>query len=285
MLIKEKPPALPMSPKSLKRINANKYGMSYAWYKVAMSCLILVTILVFIISILPGIWKLVPLAIIGAIVIVFWTQLRNDDMLENLKLSLAYYLRIRNNQTLILRHKETLANQLKAFLGILKIFPDGRIKYQGNIYYFLLAYSPKNISDDGRREHIFSIMSLLKSLPEENIYKFDMTAIQTTNERYEQQIIDAKNKPGISQPVLDHLHSIQDLVHKSTQDIEHEYLMMVSLGTFEDKEEHKSKEAMKTVLDGIEYQLKAMEIPFRVLTSPEEITLMYYNKISEGITR
>jgi hypothetical protein len=270
----------PVSPKKLKNITGVIFGLSTTWFLVLFVTMIIVASFLIVLILSPGWFKLIPVVGIFMVSGVWYFKLSDDTKLENLVNTVQYYISVHNGEHQVLRFEDKNIKILKRFLGIIKGYDDGRIEYLNNVYFFLVEYYPRNITDDEWDDYQFNVISFLKSFEEDKIYKFDMTAITKSNADYEQKLLDKKNQPGIHKATEEHLQSIIDSMQNNTQNIGHEYLMMRELGTFDNPE--KSEDAMKSAIEGLRYQFNSLKIPFRVITSEVEMTLMIYNKLNGG---
>ncbi len=270
-----------ISPKSLKKISRKKFNMSYEWFIVAFVFLI-ISAVIFVCMIFSGfIGKIIFLAILVLLWRFFYTRLRNDELLENVRLTYQFYTRAKRGDTLVSKYNEASTRLIMIFLGILEILERGLIRYEGNIYYFIIQYTPKRFSDDSKIEHNRGIEKLLKSLKDGVQFQFNMNTTTKYNGNYEKQILSAANGKNVSRAVKEHLFSVQELVNKTATNIHPDFYIMCSLGAFGSSTE--AQKMMTTIAGGLEYQFNALDTHFRILTSPEEITFTLYQKMTQGL--
>jgi hypothetical protein len=273
-------PIKQISPKSLKKISRKKFNMSYGWFKVAFVFLIISAIL-FVCIILSGwIGKIIFVAILALLWYFFYTRLRNDELLENLRLTYQFYNRKKGGETLVSKYNEASTRLIMRFLGIVNI-TKALIEYEDKIFFCLIQYIPPRPCDDSKDEHNQNIVSLLKTLKDGVQYQFNMNTTTKYSGQYEAQILSAANGAGVPKPVKDHLFSVQKLINKSGTKVHPEFFFMCGLGTHTSTA--KAQEAMDTMIKGLEYQFNSLGAHFRVLSSPEEITTMLYQKMTQGL--
>ncbi len=255
--------------------------MSYEWFIVAFVFLI-ISAIIFVCIVFSGwIGKIVFFAILSLLWWFFYTRLRNDELLENARLTYQFYTRAKRGDTLISKYNEASTRLIMRFLGIVNI-TDALIEYEGKIYFCLIRYIPPHPCDDSKIEHNQNIVSLLKTLKDGVQFQFNMNTTTTKhNRQYEAQILSAANGADVPKPVKDHLFSIQKLINKSRTDIHPEFFIMCGVGTHTSTA--KAQEAMATTIKGLEYQFKSLGAHFKVLASPDEITMMLYQKMTQGL--
>lgn len=273
-------PILQISPKSLKKISRRKFNMSYEWFAVAFVFLI-ITAIIFISIIFAGwIGKIILFSILSLIWWFFYKKLRNDEMLENAKLTYQFYTRGKRGETLISKYNEASTRLIMRFLGIVNI-TGPLIEYENKTFFILIQYIPPRPCDDSKTEHNQNIVSLLKTLKDGAQFQFNMNTTTKYKGQYEAQILSAANGADVSKPVKEHLFSVQKLINGSKTNIHPEFSIMCELGYFASTAD--AQDAMETTLKGLEYQFKSLGTHFRLLSSPEEITSMMYQKITQGM--
>jgi len=270
-----------ISPKSLKKISKQKFNMSYAWFGVVLIFLAISAVIVLFAIFTGGFLRMVFFAMLFMLWGFFYWKLRNDELLENAKLTYQFYTRAKRGDTLVSKYNEASTRLIMIFLGILEILERGLIRYEGNIYYFIIQYTPKRFSDDSKIEHNRGIENLLKSLKDGVQFQFNMNTTTKYNGNYEKQILSAANGKNVSRAVKEHLFSVQELVNKTATNIHPDFYIMCSLGAFGSSTE--AQKMMTTIAGGLEYQFNALDTHFRVLTSPEEITFTLYQKMTQGL--
>lgn len=270
-----------ISPKSLKKISRKKFNMSYEWFAVAFLFIIVSAALALSAILIGGNARIVLFAILALVWYFFYKNLRNDELLENAKLTYQYYVRRKNGITLISKYNDASNRLLMQFLGIISILEGGLIRYEGDIYFFLIQYTPKRLSDDSKAEHNQNIISLLKTLKDGAQFQFNMNTSTKYNGKYEAQILSAANGSDVSRPVKEHLFSIQELINKSATNIHPDFYIMCSIGTCSSIAE--AQQSMVTISEGLKYQFKSLDTHFRILTSPDEIALTLYQKMTQGL--
>ena len=270
-----------ISPKSLKKISKQKFNMSYEWFFVVLLFVIISAIIILSIVFTGGFLRVVLLALLVMLWGLFVFKLRNDELLENAKLTYQFYTRAKRGDTCVSKYNEASTRMIMAFLGILNILDRGLIQYDGNIYYFIIQYTPKRFSDDSKIEHNRGIENLLKSIKDNVQFQFNMYTTTKYNGDYENQILSAANGKNVARAVKEHLFSVQELVNKSAVNIHPDFYIMCSLGVFSKPAE--AEKMMTTIAAGLEYQFHALDTHFRILTSPEEITFTLYQKMTQGL--
>jgi len=270
-----------ISPKSLKKISRRKFNMSYEWFLVVFLMLVASAVIVLLAIFSSGYGRIVFAAILCMLWAFFYKNLRNDELLENAKLTYQFYKRSKRGDTLISKYNEASIRLILMFLGILEIFKGGLIKYEGDIYFFLIQYTPKRLSDDSKIEHNQNIVSLLRTLKDGVQFQFNMNTSIKNNSRYESQILLAANGSNVSQPIKDHLFSIQRLINQSATNIHPEFYIMCSMGPQKNIED--AQKAMTVIVGGLDYQFKSLDTFYRVLSSREEIALTLYQKMTQGL--
>ncbi len=273
-------PIVQISPKSLKKISRKKFNMSYEWFIVAFIFLIISAIIFIGIVFAGGIGKIVLFAILALIWWFFYTRLRNDELLENARLTYQFYSRSKRGETLISKYNEASKRLIMRFLGIVNI-TGSLIEYEDKIFFILIQYIPPRPCDDSKTEHNQNIISLLKTLKDGAQFQFNMNTTTKHNGQYEAQILSAANRTGVSKPIKDHLFSVQKLINKSGTNIHPEFFIMCELGTYVDT--GSAQDAMNTMVKGLEYQFKSLGAHFRILATPDEITTMLYQKMTQGL--
>ncbi len=253
--------------------------MSFEWFVVAFIFL-LISAIIFVCMIFAGwIGKIALFAILTLLWRFFYTKLRNDEMLENLRLTYQFYTRSKRGDTLISKYNEASVRLIMIFLGIVNI-TGPLIEYKDKIFFILIQYIPPRPCDDSKTEHNQNIESLLKTLKDGAQFQFNMNTTRYYSGKYEAQILSAANGADVPKPVKDHLFSLQKLINKSGTNVHPEFLIMCELGTFTSTEN--AQKAMATTIEGLTYQFKSIGAHFRVLSTPEEITMMLYQKITQG---
>jgi len=166
------------------------------------------------------------------------------------------------------------------FLGIVNI-TGALIEYENKTFFILIQYIPPRPCDDSKTEHNQNIISLLKTLKDGAQFQFNMNTTTKHNRQYEAQILSAANGADVPKPVKEHLFSIQKLINKSGTNVHPEFFIMCELGSYTSTAN--AQDAMITIIKGMEYQFRSLGAHFRVLSSPEEITMMLYQKITQGL--
>jgi len=273
-------PIIQISPKSLKKISRKKFNMSYEWFIVAFIFLI-ISAIIFVCIIFSGwIGKIIFFAILALLWRFFYTRLRSDELLENARLTYQFYTRSKRGETLISKYNEASTRLIMRFLGIVNI-TGTLIEYEDKIFFILIQYVPPRPCDDSKTEHNQNIISLLKTLKDGAQFQFNMNTTTKHNGQYEAQILSAANGADVPKPVKEHLFSIQKLINKSGTNIHPEFFIMCELGKYTDTAN--AQEAMNTMIKGLEYQFRSLGAHFRVLASPDEITMMLYQKMTQGM--
>lgn len=269
-----------ISPKSLKKISRKQFNMSYGWFVVAFTFL-LITAIIFVCMVFSGwIGKIIFFAILTLLWGFFYARLRNDELLENARLTYQFYTRSKRGETLISKYNEASTRLIMRFLGIVNI-TGALIEYEDKIFFILIQYVPPRPCDDSKTEHNQNIISLLKTLKDGTQFQFNMNTTTKHNGQYEAQILSAANGVEVPKPVKDHLFSIQKLINKSGTNIHPEFSIMCELGVYTNTAN--AQDAMVTMVKGLEYQFRSLGAHFRVLASPEEITMMLYQKMTQGL--
>ena len=268
-----------ISPKSLKKISKKKFIMSFEWFAVAFIFLF-ISAIIFVCIVFSGwIGKIIFFAILTLLWWFFYTRLRNDEMLENLRLTYQFYTRSKRGDTLISKYNEASVRLIMIFLGIVNI-TGPLVEYKDKIFFILIQYIPPRPCDDSKTEHNQNIESLLKTLKDGAQFQFNMNTTTKYSGKYEAQILSAANGADVPKPVKEHLFSIQKLINKSGKNVHPEFFIMCELGTFTSTEN--AQKAMDTAVEGLKYQFKSIGAHFKILSSPEEITTMLYQKITQG---
>jgi hypothetical protein len=270
-----------ISPKSLKKISRRKFNMSYEWFLVVFVFLVASAVIVLLAIFSSGYGRIIFAAILCMLWGFFYKSLRNDELLENAKLTYQFYKRSKRGDTLISKYNESSTRLILRFLGILDIFTGGLLKYEGDIYFFLIQYTPKRLSDDSKIEHNQGIVTLLKSLKNGVQFQFNMNTSIKSNSKYENQILLAANGSNVIQPVKDHLFSIQKLINQSTKNNHPEFYIMCSMGPQNSLDE--AQKTMAVMVGGLDYQFKSLDTFYRVISSREEIALTLYKKMTQGL--
>ena len=270
-----------ISPKSLKKISRRKFNMSYEWFGVAFLFLVISAVIILFAIFSGGYARIVLFAVLFMLWLFFYKNLRNDELLENAKLTYQFYTRSKRGDTLISKYNEASTRLIMRFLGIVEILTNGLIRYEGNIYFFLIQYTPPRLSDDSKTEHNQNIISLLKTLKDGVQFQFNMNTTTQYNGKYEAQVLSAANGQNVSRPVKEHLFSIQKLINKSATNIHPEFYIMCSIGYHGSSSD--AQKAMVTIAGGLEYQFKSLDTHFRILSSAEEITMTLYQKMTQGL--
>lgn len=269
-------------PKSYKNMTEKKFGMSYAWLTVACIVAVISAFLGILIMFSYGLLKFFFLACLILLWGFFWKKLRNDDLLEHAKLSYLYWLRLTRGDTEISKYNDAAIPILKQFLPIEAIHPNGLIQYTGNLYFLLLKYTPVRLSDDMRDAFLANTVNILNSLQDGVTFKFYVVSQNKQDDRYEQQILSAANRPNIAESTKEHLYSLQKTVSSHTENnIQWDFYMSFGIGKYDSP--HAAEISRQTLLTGLRDLLETAETDIHVIESPYEITYALYNCITSEV--
>jgi len=269
-------------PKSYKNINEKKFGMSYAWLTMVCVIAIMSAFMGILIMFSQGLLKFFFVACLIALWAFFWKKLRNDDMMEHAKLSYLYWLRLTRGDTVISKYNDAAIPILKQFLPIEAIHPNGLIQYTNNLYFLLLKYTPVRLSDDMRDAFLANTVNILNSLQDGVTFKFYVVSQNKQDDRYEQQILAAVNRPDISSSTKEHLYSLQKTVSSHTENnIQWSFYMSFGIGKYDSP--HAAEISRQTLLTGLRDLLETAETDIHVIESPYEITYELYNCITSEV--
>ena len=278
--MKEEPRQI--SPKNLKKISEKQFNMSIEWFIVFGVFIFLTVVLILLAVFVGNTSRIVIAALISLLWVLFLWKFRTDELLENTKLFYQFYIRRRTGATLVSKYNDAARKIVLQFLGIIKI-DDGLIEYENNIYFCLIQYYPPCNYDSIKAEFFENVSSFLRTLRDGNQFQFTMTSVTTSSksDSYESQIISASNREKITQPIRDHLLSVQKLINQKNKDVKPEFSIMCGLGNH--KTESGAREHMDVVLEGLKNQFQSLGVQFRVLRDPVEITYGLYKSTTKGL--
>jgi hypothetical protein len=269
-------------PKSYRGIIEKKFGMSYTWLTVA-SIFAIFSAFFAILIMFSGIWgKLFFSSILLLSWFFFWKYLRNDDLLEEAKLSYLYFMRLRYGQTAVSKYDDANILILKQFLPIEAIHPNGLIQYTDNLYFLLLKYIPVRLSDDLRDSFLQNTISVLNSLQDGIAFKFFVVSRNSYDDSFEKQILTAANRPNTAPSTKEHLFSLHKTVSGHTDgNIKWDFYISFGIGTYDTPQE--AEVSRQTLLTGLHDLLERVEADIHVVESPQEITYALYNCITQEV--
>ncbi len=269
-------------PKSYRGIIEKKFGMSYAWLMVASAFAIFSGLLALLIM-FSGFWgKLFFIAVLILTWLFFWKNLRNDDLLQEAKLSYLYFLRLHRGDTAVSKYNDANIPILKQFLPIEAIHPNGLIQYVDNLYFQLLKYTPVRLSDDQRDTFLQNTIAVLNSLQDGVAFKFFVVSRNRYDDSFEKQILTAANRPNTAASTKEHLFSLHKTVSGHTDgNIKWDFYMSFGIGTYSTPQE--AEVSRQTLLTGLHDLLERVETEIHVIESPQEITYALYNCITQEV--
>ncbi len=218
-------------PTSYKNLKEPKIK-GFPWYVVAawggffilasISSLFLIVIVG--IPSIPGIF--IPLLLFGSIA--FFTA-RDKYHVKLAYKTILLLIRTFRKENEFKRYQATL-DDIKKVVPIETVEKSGLIRYINGTTGFIIALSPPRISEDDIDTHNTRMMNVVNSLYGKYAFQFLSVSTNKSENILATTTRDAMNRPGVSQPVNEHIHSIYKYAAESVVNaVEWDFLLIVYL--------------------------------------------------------
>ncbi len=253
-------------PRNMRKVQKLFKGMTNRYIMVALLFVVLVAIgAINFFSLLEAIWytKLIAIAVVFVIVIIWYLFFRTPRMLDRTFLFMGFYVLGYANKNQIMKYIDT-DDKLNKVLPLTKFHKDGMIEFK-NGFGWIYAFDSDIVSQDNFKTFNARAQNFLNSLTENVFFKIEIRI----EPKYDMQALTLHTNDLINSEKdhgrLEHLKSIQEYAQlKEENDYEHKCYFYFGLDSIHDIEEARTKG--EKIEDGLKTKMNELNITFNRIT-------------------